>query len=106
MEIQARKGYYAPQYGTDPAEQAREQIEESFFSRDEVHDLPAILQTQFFKDDKKGGGSAFDHREDRRPKAAAFDKMQAATMTILTVSRLGYSTTTEIMSPEFRRSCR
>ncbi len=29
MDIQARKGYYAPKYGTDPAEQSREQIEES-----------------------------------------------------------------------------
>jgi VWFA-related protein len=51
MEIQARKGYYAPKYGTNPADQAKQQIEESFFSRDEVRDLPAILQTQYFKDD-------------------------------------------------------
>jgi VWFA-related protein len=51
MDIQSRKGYYAPQYGTNPAEQAKQQIEESFFSRDEVHDVPAVLQTQYFKDD-------------------------------------------------------
>lgn len=50
LSLQVRKGYYAPRYAADPAEQAKQQIEEAFFSRDEVHDLPAVLQTQFFKD--------------------------------------------------------
>jgi VWFA-related protein len=49
MTIQARKGYYAPAHSTDPADQAKQQIEEVFFSRDEIHDLPAVLQTQYFK---------------------------------------------------------
>jgi hypothetical protein len=31
--------------------QAKQQVEEAFFSRDEVHDLPAVLQTQYFKAD-------------------------------------------------------
>jgi len=51
LELQVRKGYYAPRYGPDPAEQAKQQIEESFFSHDDVSDLPAILQTQYFKAD-------------------------------------------------------
>ncbi len=49
MDIQLRKGYYAPKYAANPEEQAKQQIEEAFFSRDEVHDLPAALKTQFFK---------------------------------------------------------
>src|SRR6185312_12555156 len=48
-ELQVRKGYYAPKYAADPAEQAKQQIEEAFFSRNEVHDLPATLLTQYFK---------------------------------------------------------
>jgi VWFA-related protein len=50
-DLQLRKGYYAPKYAADPAEQAKQQIEEAFFSRDEVHDLPATLLTQYFKAD-------------------------------------------------------
>jgi VWFA-related protein len=50
-DLQVRKGYYAPKYAADPAEQAKQQIEEAFFSRDEVHELPATLLTQYFKAD-------------------------------------------------------
>lgn len=49
LELQVRKGYFAPKSATDPADQAKQQIEEAFFSHDEVHDLPAVLQTQYFK---------------------------------------------------------
>jgi len=49
MELQARKGYYAPAHASNPADQAKQAIEEAFFSRDEIHDLPAVLQTQYFK---------------------------------------------------------
>lgn len=51
MELQARKGYYAPKRASDLAEQAAQQVEEAFFSRDEVHDLPATLKTQYLKGD-------------------------------------------------------
>jgi len=51
MELQVRKGYYAPKYAANPAEQSKQQIEETFFSSDELHDLPAILQTQYFMND-------------------------------------------------------
>jgi VWFA-related protein len=50
--IQARRGYYAPKHSTDPAEVAKEQIEEAVFSQEEIHDLPAELHTQFYKQDK------------------------------------------------------
>ncbi len=49
LDLQVRKGYYAPKTATDPAEKSRQTIEEMFFSREELHDLPAVLQTQYFK---------------------------------------------------------
>lgn len=49
MELQVRKGYFAPKTAADPASQAKQQIQDTFFSRDQISDLPASLQTQFFK---------------------------------------------------------
>lgn len=49
--VQARHGYYAPRTIADPAEEAKEEIQEALFSQDEIHDLPVELQTQFFKKD-------------------------------------------------------
>jgi VWFA-related protein len=49
MDLQVRKGYYAPRYAADPAEKSRQEILEAVFSRDEVRDLPASLHTQYFK---------------------------------------------------------
>lgn len=49
LDLEVRKGYYAPDHGTSPEELAKQEIEEAFFSRDQVHDLPAALQTQYFK---------------------------------------------------------
>ncbi len=46
---QARRGYYAPRHEIDPAEQAKQEIQEAVFSRDEMADIPLIVQTQFFK---------------------------------------------------------
>jgi len=50
-EIQARRGYYAPRKLNDPKEQAKQEIQEAIFSRDEIMDLPLELQTQYFKKD-------------------------------------------------------
>src|SRR5712675_413016 len=52
FSVQARHGYYAPRTIADPAEAAREEIQEALFSQDEIHDLPVDLQTQFFKKDQ------------------------------------------------------
>ena len=49
--IQARRGYYAPKKIDNPHEQAREDIQEAVFSRDEIQDLPMELQTQYIKTD-------------------------------------------------------
>jgi len=50
--LQARHGYYAPRTIVDPAEAAKEEIQEALFSQEEIHDLPVELQTQFFKADQ------------------------------------------------------
>ncbi|HEY4088187.1 MAG TPA: VWA domain-containing protein [Bryobacteraceae bacterium] len=50
-ELQVRKGYYAASSATSPQAQATQQIEDAFFSRDEIHNVPAVLQTQYFKGD-------------------------------------------------------
>jgi VWFA-related protein len=49
--VQARKGYFAPRKAQDPAETAKQEIQEAIFSQDEIRDLPVDLQTQFFKVD-------------------------------------------------------
>lgn len=49
LDVLARRGYYAPGQAPDPAEQAKEEIREAVFSRDEVRDLPVELHLQFFK---------------------------------------------------------
>jgi len=49
LNIQARKGYYAPRQAEDAAQQAKQQIEDQVFSQEEVHDIPVQMHTQFFK---------------------------------------------------------
>jgi VWFA-related protein len=49
FSLQARRGYYAPRHATDPAEMAKQEIQEALFSREEMHDIPVELHTQFFK---------------------------------------------------------
>jgi VWFA-related protein len=49
LNIQARKGYYAPKQAASAAEQARQQIQDEVFSQEELHDLPLEFHTQFFK---------------------------------------------------------
>ena len=49
ITLQARRGYYAPKHADDPAETAKQEIQEALFSRAELHDIPVELHTQFFK---------------------------------------------------------
>ncbi len=49
VELNARKGYYAPKRSESEAENARREIEEAVFSREETQEIPARLRTQFFK---------------------------------------------------------
>jgi VWFA-related protein len=49
LNVQARRGYYAPKHAADPAEEAKQEIEEALFSREVIQDIPSQIHTQFFK---------------------------------------------------------
>jgi len=51
LNLQARRGYYAPKRIDDPEETARQEIEAALFSREEMRELPIDMHTQFFKVD-------------------------------------------------------
>jgi hypothetical protein len=54
-ETQARRGYFAPNEGSDPREQSRDELQDALFSQDEIRDFPFELQTQYLKKDPVGG---------------------------------------------------
>jgi len=49
FEVQARSGYYAPRHLADPAETAKQEMQDALFSREELRDIPIAIHTQFFK---------------------------------------------------------
>jgi VWFA-related protein len=49
LQMQARRGYFERTHLADPAQQAKEEITEALFSRDEMRELPVELNTQFFR---------------------------------------------------------
>ena len=63
----ARRGYYAPRHEADEAEVAHEEIREALFSREEIQDIPILVQTQFFKTDDEKAKLAVLARVDLKP---------------------------------------
>jgi VWFA-related protein len=49
VSLQARRGYFAPNHLIDPVQEAKDEIQEAVFSRDEIQDIPVDLHMQFFK---------------------------------------------------------
>jgi len=49
VDVQARRGYYAPRHLPNPEEDAKREIQEAMFSRDELQDIPVELHMQYFK---------------------------------------------------------
>jgi hypothetical protein len=49
LELQVRRGYWAPNHAADATEQAKEEIQEAVFSLEEVRDIPVDVTTEFFK---------------------------------------------------------
>jgi VWFA-related protein len=47
LDLQARNAYYAPNHAVNPEEQAKEEIQEAVFSRDEIQELPVDLNLQY-----------------------------------------------------------
>ena len=49
LTTQARSGYWAPRHAVDSAEAAKEEIEQTVFSREEIQAIPLEVQTEFFQ---------------------------------------------------------
>lgn len=83
LTIQARRGYWAPRHPVDSAEAAKEEIQETVFSRDEVHGIPLEVQTEFFE----SGDQKFDLTVTAQldAKALQFDKASDRNDDTLTV---------------------
>jgi len=47
LTLQARQGYYAPLHAEDPQEEARREIQDAIFSRDELTGIPIDIQLQY-----------------------------------------------------------
>ena len=83
MDIQARKGYYAPKKLSNAEETAKEEIEEALFSREEMSELPVELHTQFFKSSAKDATLSVLCRMD--PRKIRFRKADGRNYNTLTV---------------------
>jgi hypothetical protein len=83
LNIQARKGYYAPKKASTAEETAKEEIEEALFSRDELGDLPVELHTKFFKANDKEATIGVVCRMD--PRHIQFRKIDGRNVNVLTV---------------------
>jgi VWFA-related protein len=49
LTVQARRGYFAPRHAADPADQAKQDIDDALFSRQEMNDFPLAINTQISK---------------------------------------------------------
>jgi VWFA-related protein len=47
FQLQARSAYYAPSHAVNSEEQAKQEIQEAVFSRDEIQELPVDLNLQY-----------------------------------------------------------
>lgn len=51
LNLQARRGYYAPRRSASADEEAKHEIQDALFSPEEIRSIPILLRTQFFKTD-------------------------------------------------------
>ncbi len=49
MSVQARRGYYAPDHLASAEEDAKEEVTQALFSREEVGEIPVVTNTEFFR---------------------------------------------------------
>jgi len=83
LNVQARKGYYAPRKASNAEETAKQEIEDALFSREELSDLPVELHTRYFKASEKDATIAVLCRMD--PKHIQFRKADGRNINVLTV---------------------
>jgi VWFA-related protein len=83
LKVAARRGYWAPNRSISPAEEAKEEIEDAVFSRDELLDIPVKLHTEFFKQSEFKAQLTVDTRVDL--KGLKFRKAEDRNRDTLTV---------------------
>lgn len=83
LTLMARRGYFAPKHEVDAAQEAKREIEETLFSRDEWHDIPIELHTQFFKSSDVAAKLSIVTRIDVRQ--LRFKKVDGRNADVLTV---------------------
>ena len=49
FDVQARHGYFARKKEENEAEEAKREIEDEMYSSEEMHELPVVLHTEYFK---------------------------------------------------------
>jgi VWFA-related protein len=64
VNVQARRGFYAPKHSVSVAEAAKQDIEDALFSQEEQHGLPVELHTQYYKVDSANAKLAVMTRVD------------------------------------------
>jgi VWFA-related protein len=85
LSLQARRGYFAPKHTADPAQEAKQEIEETMFSQDEWHDIPVELHTQFFKSSEVAAKLSIVARIDvRQLRFRKADGRNVDTLTVVT----------------------
>ena len=83
LSLQVRRGYYAPLHAADPTENAKAEVREALFSRDEQRDIPVDLNLQFFKSNEVNAKLSVIARVDLRP--LHFRKAEGRNLDTLTV---------------------
>ena len=85
LSVDARRGYWAPNHAVGPAEEAKEEIEDAVFSRDQMLDIPLKLHTEFFKQSEAKAQLAVETDIDlRRLKFKRVNDRNRDTLTVVT----------------------
>jgi len=83
--LQFRRGYWAPRKAIDAAEQAREELREAVFSREEMQEIPMDVETEFFKPEESSAELTVEARLDfNRLKFRKADDRNLDTLTVVT----------------------
>jgi VWFA-related protein len=85
LKLEARRGYWAPNHAIGAAEEAKEEIEDAVFSRDERLDIPVKLHTEFFKQSEAKAELTVETRVDLKGlKFRKVDDRNRDTLTVVT----------------------
>ena len=85
LKVDARRGYWAPNHSISPAEEAKEEIEDAVFSREEMLDIPVKLHTEFFKQSEAKAELTVETRVDLKAlKFRKADDRNRDTLTVVT----------------------